>query len=692
MRRVAVTGMGIVSSIGGDTGEVAASLRDARSGIVAAPEYAELGFRCQVHAAPTIDWETMIDRRAARFLAAGAGYAHIAMEQAIADAGLTDSEVSNDRTGLIVGAGGPSTRTIVEAAETARTRGVKRIGPFAVPKAMSSGPSATLATWFKIRGQNFSISSACATSTHCIGAACEQIQLGKQDLMFAGGCEELDWTLSALFDAMGAMSSGFNDTPARASRPYDIGRDGFVIAGGAGMVVLEDLERAKARGATIHAEIVGHGANSDGFDMVAPSGEGAARCMRLAIEAAGGRTIDYLNPHGTGTPIGDVKEMGAVRDVFGATVPLISSTKALTGPQSGGGRRAGGDLLPADDARRVRGQKRPYRCLDPAFADLRDRARAHRAAAHDGDVQQLRLRWHQRLPGAEPRRPLKPPSFQTETDPPPWPTISNSPRATLMAGKRGVVMGVANHKSIAWGIAAQLAAQGAQVALGYMEANEKRVRPLGESIGASVYATIDAASDASMEAAFKVVEDAWGSIDFLVHAIAYADRSQIKGSFVENATREAFAQALDISAYSFVDASRRAARLMPAGGSIVTLTYLGSERDPQLQHHGRGQGGARSVDALCGARSRTQGDPRQRHFGRSEAHAVAGRNFGRTRHAGPGSATERHEGGHAHGGRRGLRAVAALGSRPLDHRRGGARRCRLPHDGPGRRGRGVNSQ
>jgi len=334
MRRVVVTGMGIVSSIGNNANEVLASLREARSGVVAAPDYAELGFRCQVHAAPQIDWESMVDRRAARFLAQGTAYGHIAMEQAIADSGLAPEEVSHERTGLIVGAGGPSTKTIVEAAETARTRGPKRVGPFAVPKAMSSGPSATLATWFKIRGLNFSISSACATSTHCIGSGYEQILMGKQDVVFAGGTEELDWTLSVLFDAMGAMSSGFNDRPAVASRAYDRDRDGFVIAGGAGIVVLEEYERAKARGAKIYGEIVGYAANSDGYDMVAPSGEGAARCMKLAMGDTG-RTIDYLNPHGTGTPVGDVKEMEAVRAVFGDKAPAISSTKSLTGHSLG---------------------------------------------------------------------------------------------------------------------------------------------------------------------------------------------------------------------------------------------------------------------------------------------------------------------------------------------------------------------
>ncbi|MFT4934252.1 MAG: 3-oxoacyl-[acyl-carrier-protein] synthase-1 [Pseudoalteromonas distincta] len=370
MRRVAITGIGIVSSIGKTAEEVLASLRDARSGITAAPEYAELGFRSQVHGDPAIDWESLVDRRAARFLAPGTAYGHIAMEQAIADAGLTPDEVSHEKTGLIVGSGGPSTKVIIEAAETARTRGPKRIGPFAVPKAMSSGASATLATWFKIRGLNFSISSACATSTHCIGSAYEQIQLGKQDVMFAGGTEELDWTLSVLFDAMGAMSSNFNDRPSVASRAYDEARDGFVIAGGAGVVVLEEWERAKARGAKIYGEIIGYAANSDGFDMVAPSGEGAVRCMKLAMEGLGGRKIDYLNPHGTSTPVGDVKEMQAVRDVFGADAPFISSTKSLTGHSLGaaGAQEAIYSLLMLDND--FMAKSAHIENLDPAFADM----------------------------------------------------------------------------------------------------------------------------------------------------------------------------------------------------------------------------------------------------------------------------------------------------------------------------------
>jgi 3-oxoacyl-[acyl-carrier-protein] synthase-1 len=370
VRRVVVTGIGIVSSIGNNANEVLASLREAKSGIRNAPEYAELGFRSQVHAPPQIDWESMVDRRAARFLAQGTAFGHIAMEQAIADSGLEEGEISNEMTGLIVGSGGPSTRAIVEAAATAKERGPKRVGPFAVPKAMSSGPSATLATWFKIRGLNFSISSACATSAHCIGVGYEQIAWGKQDVVFAGGTEELDWTLSVLFDAMGAMSSNFNDRPSVASRAYDANRDGFVIAGGAGIVVLEEYERAKARGAKIYGEIVGYAANSDGFDMVAPSGEGAARCMKLALKGAGGRKVDYLNPHGTSTPVGDVKEMEAVREAFGKDAPLISSTKSLTGHSLGaaGAQEAIYSLLMLNNG--FVAESAHIEQLDPVFEDM----------------------------------------------------------------------------------------------------------------------------------------------------------------------------------------------------------------------------------------------------------------------------------------------------------------------------------
>ncbi len=335
MRRVVVTGMGIVSSIGNSTQEVLASLREGRSGISRAETYAELGFRSQVHGAPQLDASEVVDRRAMRFHGGGTAWNHVAMDQAIRDAGLEEHEISHERTGLIMGSGGSSTRTIVEAADiTRKNTSPKRVGPFAVPKAMGSTASATLSTWFKIKGLSYSISAACATTNICIGNAAEMIQYGKQDIMFAGGCEDLDWTLSCLFDAMGAMSSDYNDRPAVASRPYDKNRDGFVISGGAGVLVLEELEHAKARGARIYAEIVGYGATSDGADMVAPSGEGAARAMKLALSGVKGG-IDYINPHATSTPIGDLKEIEAIRAVFGDKAPPISATKSLTGHSQG---------------------------------------------------------------------------------------------------------------------------------------------------------------------------------------------------------------------------------------------------------------------------------------------------------------------------------------------------------------------
>ncbi|WP_427024401.1 beta-ketoacyl-ACP synthase I [Aureimonas ureilytica] len=336
MRRVVVTGMGIVSSIGNDLGEVTASLREAKSGISFSEDFAENGFKCRVWGKPNLDVADLVDRRAMRFLSQGGAWNHVAMKQAIADSGLDEKDISNnERTGIIMGSGGPSTRTLIEAADiTRKNNSPKRIGPFAVPKAMSSTASATLATWFKIHGVNYSISSACSTSAHCIGNAAEMIQWGKQDVMFAGGHEDLDWTMSNLFDAMGAMSSNFNDQPASASRAYDKNRDGFVIAGGAGVVVLEEYERAKARGAKIYAELVGYGATSDGYDMVAPSGEGAVRCMRQALSTVKGK-VDYVNTHGTSTPVGDSKEIGAIREVFGDAIPHIQSTKSLTGHSLG---------------------------------------------------------------------------------------------------------------------------------------------------------------------------------------------------------------------------------------------------------------------------------------------------------------------------------------------------------------------
>ncbi len=334
MRRVVVTGMGIVSSIGNNTQEVAASLREARSGIVAEQTYTDMGFRSQVAGTLKVDLEEALDRKTRRFMGDGAAYAYLAMQQAVRDAGLEESDISNERTGAILGSGGPSTSAIVAAADITREKGPRKIGPTSVPKAMSSTISANISTLFKIKGPSYSIASACTTSTHCIGNATEQIQWGKQDRMFAGGGEELAWSLSSLFDAMGAMSSKYNDTPATASRAYDVNRDGFVITGGGGVVVLEELEVAKARGAKIYAEVAGYGATSDGADMVAPSGEGAARCMRIALEGVGEK-VDYINPHATSTPVGDPPEIQAIREVFGNDMPMISATKSLSGHAQG---------------------------------------------------------------------------------------------------------------------------------------------------------------------------------------------------------------------------------------------------------------------------------------------------------------------------------------------------------------------
>ena len=335
MRRVVITGMGVVSSIGANVEETTASLRQGKSGVTRSEDFAEHGFKCQVWARPTVNIEEALDRRTRRFMGEGAAWNYIAMQEAIDGAGLSEDEISNPLTGIIMGSGGPSTRAIVEAADKTReSGGTKKVGPTVVPKAMSSTNSATLSVPFKILGVNYSISSACTTSLHCIGAAAEQIMWGKQDIVFAGGGEECDWTLANLFDAMGAMSTNFNDTPQTASRAYDKDRDGFVIAGGAGVVVLEEYERAKKRGANILGEIVGYFANSDGYDMVQLSGEGAVRCMRGALETVR-QPIDYINPHGTSTPVGDQKETQAIRDVFGSEIPPFSSTKSLTGHSLG---------------------------------------------------------------------------------------------------------------------------------------------------------------------------------------------------------------------------------------------------------------------------------------------------------------------------------------------------------------------
>ena len=334
MRRVVITGLGIVSCIGNDQETVIKNLKALNSGITKAPEYEEFSFRSLVHGKPNINLEEQIDRRQLRFMGDGAAYNYIAMKEAIKDSGLEDKNISNEMTGIIVGSGGPSTQNLLKSFDVGKSGGSKKVGPFMVPRTMSSTNSATLATPFKIKGVNYSITSACSTSSHCIGNSYELIQMGKQDIMFAGGGEELHWTMSILFDAMGALSSKYNDTPYEASRAYDVKRDGFVIAGGGGLIVLEELEHAKARGAKIYAEITGYGATSDGHDMVQPSGEGAYRCMKQALKSMNGK-IDYINSHGTSTPIGDLKELEAIKKVFPDESPYISSTKSLTGHSLG---------------------------------------------------------------------------------------------------------------------------------------------------------------------------------------------------------------------------------------------------------------------------------------------------------------------------------------------------------------------
>lgn len=371
MKRVVITGMGIVSSVGNNLDEVLTSLKEAKSGIVVAEDYKKMGFRCHVHGEPLMDPFEALDRRTTRFMGKGSAWNYVAMDEAIKQAGLENKDIVNVRTGIVMGSGGPSTRTLVDAADITREHGPKRIGPLAVPKVMSSSSSATLATVFEIKGVNYTISSACATSKHCVGNAYELIKMGKQDIVFAGGSEDLDWSLSNIFDAMGAMSTKYNDTPHTASRAYDANRDGFVIAGGAGVLVLEEYEHAKARGAPILAELVGYGATSDGADMVAPSGEGAERCMRMALETVN-VPVDYINPHATSTPVGDLKEIEAIRNVFGTEdqCPPISATKSLTGHSLGatGAQECIYSILMMNN--KFICESANIETLDPAFEDM----------------------------------------------------------------------------------------------------------------------------------------------------------------------------------------------------------------------------------------------------------------------------------------------------------------------------------
>ena len=573
MRRVVVTGMGIVSSIGNNTQEVLASLREAKSGIVRAEKYAELGFRSHVHGAPTLDASEAVDRRAMRFLGGGAAWNHVAMEQAIRDAGLEAAEVSNERTGIVMGSGGPSTRTIVEAADTARSKGPKRVGPFAVPKAMSSTASATLATWFKIKGVSYSISSACATSNHCIGNAYELIQYGKQDMIFAGGCEELDWTLTVLFDAMGALSSKYNETPAKASRAYDVDRDGFVISAGAGVLVLEELQHAKARGARIYAELAGYGATSDGADMVAPSGEGAARCMRMAIKDVK-PPVDYINPHATSTPIGDLKEIEAIREVFRLRrqmpADLGHQIAHRTFPRCN--RRARGNLFAVDDEQRLHLRERQHRESRSRFCRHADPARTpRRRDARLRAVEFLRVWRHQRLHRVQAAGCV---SSLSETKLK-WVCRHARPDARQARpdhGGRQRSLDRLGHRQDACGARSEPC-----VHLPGRGAGETRqaAGDVGQSPISCCHAT-SRTSPRSMRSSRRL-GGRWGTLDFLVHAIAFSDKTQLTGRYADT-TRENFLRTMLISCFAFTEAAKRAAALMPNGGAMLTLTYNGGGR------------------------------------------------------------------------------------------------------------------
>jgi 3-oxoacyl-[acyl-carrier-protein] synthase-1 len=557
MRRVVVTGIGIVSPIGNNADEVLDSLRAGRSGIEFVPEMAEHGFRSQVAGTIKLDPAQHVDKRRMRFMGPGAAYAHIAMEQAIADAGLSEEEVSHERTGVIAGSGGPSTSAQFAAnTSVVQTGSTKRIGPFAVPKAMCSTVSANLATAFRIRGMSYSITSACSTSLHCIGAAAEQIMMGRQDVMFAGGGEELDWTLSCLFDAMGAMSSRFNDDPQRASRAFDQDRDGFVIAGGGGIVVLEDRDRAIARGARIYAEVTGFAATSDGHDMVAPRARGAsAPCARARHAARRAARQLHQRPWHLDAR-GDVSEVGGGAPAFRRRPPAHQLHQDDDRPQPGRDRRAEAIyclLMLRHDFHRALDQRET---ADPATGGRDRHADGGERGPRHGDDELIRLRRHQRLDAAEQARGL----------------------SMDLSGKRALVMGVANDHSIAWGIAKALHGAGAELAFTYQgEAFGRRVQPLAASVGSDLLVDVDVTDDASLDRAFGGIQERWGGLDILVHAIAFARKDELQGRFVDT-SREGFQTALTISCYSLIEVARRARPLMAQGGTILTLTYQGSNR------------------------------------------------------------------------------------------------------------------
>ena len=568
MKRVVVTGIGIVSCIGNTIKDVTDSLYNAKSGITFSKEHEELGFRSHVYGKPEINLEEKIDRRVLRFMGDGAAFNHIAMEDAIKDANLSEEQVSNVDTGIIMGSGGPSTKNIVEAAEILKKeKNSKKVGPFRVPRAMSSTNSATLATTFKIKGINYSISSACSTSAHCIGNAYELIQYGKQKLIFAGGGEELDPTLSVLFDAMGALSSKYNQEPEKSSRAYDKDRDGFIISGGAGVLVMEELESALKRSAKIYAEIVGYGANSDGHDMVQPSGEGAVRCMKQSLNGLNSK-IDYINTHGTSTPIGDIKEIEAMKDLFKEDMPCFSSTKSLTGHSLGGTgvQEAIYSILMMNNNFICKSAN--VENLDPEVEGLPIVLETKK----DCDFNTL-LSNSFGFGGTNASLVFK--KFDVKEK------INFIPKKidaqNEFEGKKGIIFGVANDHSCAWGIADGLLEKGAELCITYQnDLLRKRVENLCKSKNVIVL-KCDVSQSNDIESVYKEIKNKWGKIDFIVHSVAYSDKNELSGEYV-NTSKENFLNTLLISCYSFTEIAQKFSDIINPEGALLTLSYFGSQK------------------------------------------------------------------------------------------------------------------
>ena len=568
MKRVVVTGIGIVSCIGNTIKDVTDSLYNAKSGITFSEEYEKLGFRSHVYGKPQINLEEKIDRKALRFMGDGAAFNHISMEDAIRDAKLSENQVSNIETGIIMGSGGPSTKNIVQASETLKIKGAKKVSPFMVPRAMSSTNSATLATYFKIKGVNYSISSACSTSAHCIGNAYELIQIGKQKIIFAGGGEELDPTLSVLFDAMGALSSKYNSKPEKASRAYDKDRDGFVISGGAGVLVMEELESALKRSAKIYAEIIGYGANSDGYDMVQPSGEGAVRCMKLSLNNLNFK-IDYINTHGTSTPIGDIKEIEAMKELFKEDMPPFSSTKSLTGHSLGGTgvQEAIYSILMMNN--NFISKSANIENLDPEVEGLPIVLETKK----DCDFDTL-LSNSFGFGGTNASLVFK--KFDSEEK-----NVFVEKKIDVeneLKGKKGIIFGVANDHSCAWGIANGLLEKGGELCITYQnDLLKKRVENLCKSKNVTEVYKCDVSESNDIENLYKKIKNKWGKIDFIVHSIAFSDRNELSGEYL-NTSKDNFLNTMLISCYSFTEIAQKFSDIINSNGSLLTLTYFGSQK------------------------------------------------------------------------------------------------------------------